>query len=612
MKKAKEKKEKIHSVRILVKSIREYKKYAILNPIIMILEVICEMMLPFFMGKLVNVIAPTDTLAVGTIDFKMLAIYSSVLIVLACLSLFLGFMGGKIAAIAATGFAKNLRHDLFKQIQSFSFENIDRFSSSSLITRMTTDINYVQMAFQMLIRITFRVPVMMVIAIIMAFSINYRLAFVFALILPLLATTLAIVAYLSFKIFYRVFKKYDKVNSSIQENIRGIRVVKDYAREDYEIDKFTKTSDNLMKDFMKAERIAALVKPSMTFFMYLAGIIIAILGTLIIIRSQGGLHDAVIMNINFGTLKTGDLTAILTYGIQMLSSLMILAMIMVVLTMSFASARRLAEVLNEKPTLSNPINPITTVENGEIEFENVCFKYNLDAEKFALKDINLSIKSGSSVGIIGGTGSSKTTLINLISRLYDVTCGNVLVAGHNVKDYDLKILRDNVAVVLQNNLLFSGTIASNLRWGNKDASDEEIVEAAKCAAADEFIQSFPDKYETKISQGGTNVSGGQKQRLCIARALLKKPKIIILDDSTSAVDTKTDSLIRESFAKNIPDTTKIIIAQRISSIKDCDLIIVMENGTIDGMGTNDELLKTNKIYKEIYDIQITSGGNISE
>lgn len=586
-------------VRTISKSIREYKGYAIANPFFMVGEVACECTIPFVIGELINVLQTTEI--GGTNELLEIAKYGGILLALAVASLIFGFLGGKIAAIASTGFAKNLRHDLFAKIQSFSFSNIDKFSTSSLVTRMTTDINYVQQAFQMIIRIAFRVPLMMIFAVVMAFSINHKLSWIFVCLIPLLGTILILVVTRAFKLFTVVFKKYDNLNASIQENVKGIRVVKTYVREDYEKAKFAVASNDLKDRFTKAERLVALTNPSMQGTMYIAYILIGIFGAYAIVATNNG-------DFTYGPLKTGNLSSLITYGIQILSSLMMLSMILVMIVMSAASARRICEVLNEKPSLHNPPEPVYEIKDGSIDFNDVSFKYSANAEKYALSNINLHIKSGMTVGIIGSTGSSKTTLVNLICRLYDTTEGEVKVGGINVKDYDLDTLRNNVAVVLQKNVLFSGTILENLRWGKEDATEEEVIAAAKLAQADSFVQSFPDKYNTYIEQGGTNVSGGQKQRLCIARALLKNPKILILDDSTSAVDTKTDALIRKSFKEYIPSVTKIIITQRASSVEDADVIIVMDNGKINGMGTSEELLKNNAIYREIYTIQNRIGG----
>lgn len=509
----------------------------------------------------------------------------------AMLSLIFGVLSGSVAAKASAGFAKNLRKDLYYKVQDFSFSNIDKFSTASIITRLTTDVTYVQMAFQMIIRIAVRTPLMLVFSLIMAFGINKELSLIFLILIPIVGVALGLISTKVYPIFDRVFKKYDDLNEIVEENVSSIRVVKSYVLEEKEKEKFEKTSNEIYKDFTKAEKIMALNSPVMQFAIYSALILISWFGAKIIVNSH------------MTALTTGELTSLLTYSIQILSSLMMLTMILVMCTMSKASAQRIVEILNEEPDLKNKKNPIEEVKNGDIEFQNVGFSYVGKKNKEVLKNINLKIKSGETVGIIGGTGDGKSSLINLIPRLYDVSEGKVLVGGVDVKDYDLKALRNQVANVLQKNVLFSGTIKENIRWGDENASDEEVERVCKLAQADEFIQGFDKKYDTYIEQGGTNVSGGQKQRLCIARALLKKPKILILDDSTSAVDTKTDSLIRKAFREEIPNTTKIIIAQRISSVQDADKIVVMDNGKIDAIGTHEELLKSNKIYKEVYESQ---------
>ena len=509
----------------------------------------------------------------------------------AMLSLIFGVLSGSVAAKASAGFAKNLRKDLYYKVQDFSFSNIDKFSTASIITRLTTDVTYVQMAFQMIIRIAVRTPLMLVFSLIMAFEINKELSLIFLILIPIVGVALGLISTKVYPIFDRVFKKYDDLNEIVEENVSSIRVVKSYVLEEKEKEKFGKTSNEIYKDFTKAEKIMALNRPIMQFAIYSALILISWFGAKIIVNSH------------MTALTTGELTSLLTYSIQILSSLMMLTMILVMCTMSKASAQRIVEILDEEPDLKNKKNPIKEVKNGDIEFQNVGFSYIGKKNKEVLKNINLKIKSGETVGIIGGTGDGKSSLINLIPRLYDVSEGKVLVGGVNVKDYNLKALRDQVANVLQKNVLFSGTIKENIRWGDENASDEDVERVCKLAQADEFIRGFDKKYDTYIEQGGTNVSGGQKQRLCIARALLKKPKILILDDSTSAVDTKTDSLIRKAFREEIPNTTKIIIAQRISSVQDADKIVVMDNGKIDAIGTHEELLKNNKIYKEVYESQ---------
>lgn len=568
-------------IKTLAKSIREYKKTTILTPIFVALEVIMEILIPFIMAKLVDY---------GIYGNNMPLVYKLglLLIGLAGLSLTFGVIAGKHAAKASTGFAKNLRHDMYYKVQEYSFENIDKFSTSSIITRMTTDVTYVQQAYQMLTRITFRAPLTLIFSLIMSFAINSKLSLIFLALVPVLGIGLYLIATHAFPIFEKVFKIYDKLNNVVQENVRGIRVVKSYVLEEEEKEKFGKVSKDIYDNFWHAEKIIAYNSPLMQIVMYTGLLLISWFGAKLIVGSS---------------LTTGELMSLITYAMQVLSSLMMISVVFVMLTISAASAERITEILQEKPALSNKENPIYNVKDGSITFENVNFSYVGDKNKICLKDINLNIKSGETIGIIGGTGSSKTTLIQLIPRLYDATTGTVKVGGVDVKDYDIETLRNEVAIVLQKNVLFSGTIKENLRWGNKEATDEEMVKACKLAQADSFINEFPDKYDTYIEQGGTNVSGGQKQRLCIARALLKKPKILILDDSTSAVDTKTDSLIRKAFKEEIPDTTKIIIAQRIDSVEDADKIIVLDNGMINGIGTHKELIENNEIYKEVYTSQ---------
>ncbi len=575
-------------IKTLMGCVREYKKTSILTPIFVSVEVVMECIIPYFIAKLINHIEN------GT-DMKMILAYGGVLVLLAFVSLFFGALAGSTCATASAGFAKNLRHDLYYKVQDFSFSNIDKFSTSSLVTRLTTDVTNVQNAYMMIIRTAIRAPFMMIFAIIMAFVMCPQLSTVYVAIVPFLAFALFTIIRKAMPLFDSVFKKYDKLNNSVQENVKGMRVVKSFVREDYEKQKFNAAADDVCADFTKAEKLVALNQPIMQIAMYVAMVVVSFFGAKLIISSGGS------------TMGVGELSSLFTYGMQILFSLMMVSMIFVMITISNASMQRIYEVLKEESTIRNPENPVKTVADGSIDFDNVSFKYHEGAEKFALTDINLHIKSGETIGIIGGTGSSKTSLIQLISRLYDATKGSVLVGGVNVKEYDIQSLRNEVSVVLQKNILFSGTIKENLRWGDKNASDEEIVRVCKLAQADEFVSSFPDKYDTHIEQGGTNVSGGQKQRLCIARALLKKPKILILDDSTSAVDTKTDSLIRKAFASEIPDTTKIIIAQRISSVQDADRIIVMDDGRINAVGTHEELLKSNEIYKEVYYSQNKAG-----
>ena len=576
----------------LAKCVREFKKPTVLTLIFIIGEAVIECIIPFVTTQMVN------RIQAGAGISEILKI-GGVLILLAVLSLCCGGLAGFTCAKASSGFAKNLRTDLFEKVQTYSFANIDKFSSSSLVTRLTTDVTNVQMAFMMIIRIAIRAPLMFIFSIIMAYIMGGALATSFVVIIPILAVGLYLISRKAMPAFRSVFRKYDRLNESIEENVRGMRVVKGFAREDYEKKKFGIAAENIRADFTKAERIVALNTPLMQICMNFNMAFVLLIGSKLIITNHGT------------TIQVGQISGMLTYGMQILMSLMMVAMIYVMLTMSAESAKRIYEVLNEEPTLCQPENPVMTVPDGSVDFDNVSFKYSQTAENFALSDINLHIRSGMTVGVLGGTGSSKSTLVQLIPRLYDVTEGSVRVGGTDVRDYDIETLRGAVAMVLQKNLLFSGTIKENLRWGSENATDGELVEACRLAQADDFVRSFPDGYDTKIEQGGTNVSGGQKQRLCIARALLKKPKILILDDSTSAVDTKTDAFIRMGFAKYIPDTTKIIIAQRVSSVQDADLIIVMNGGRIDAMGTHAELLENSPIYREVYEQQ-TNGGDDGE
>lgn len=588
-------------VKVLFGSIRENKKMSIFAILLIAGESILECVLPFVMAKLINLMTEPDP----TTILKEVLIYSAILIVIAMGSFTCGTLAAKCSAKAAVGFGKNLREDLFKKTTTFSFNNIDKFSVSSLVTRQNTDVWFIQMSYMMLIRAALRAPLMLIFSIIMCMISAFEMSWIFAITIPLLILGLSVIMITAFPIFNRLFKRYDKLNESVEENVRGMRVVKTYVREDYEKAKFKRDSENLRKGFTKAERLVALNNPLMSFAMNLTMFLVCFFGSRVIIKN--GFLDAN-GNIIYGSFKVGDFSSLLTYGAQVLGSLMMLSMILVMFLMSAASMRRCYEVLTEEPTIKNVENPVMTVNNGSISFKNVSFKYNEKAEKYALSDINLDIKEGETIGIVGGTGSSKSTLVNLISRFYDATKGSVEVGGIDVKNYDIRTLRENVSMVLQKNVLFSGTIKENLLWGNANATDEEIVEACKIAQADSFVQGFPKKYETFIQQGGTNVSGGQKQRLCIARAILKKPKILILDDSTSAVDTKTDRLIRDGLKNTLPNTTKIIIAQRLSSVENADRIIVMNDGMMDGIGTHEELLKSNAIYREIYEIQNRVGG----
>lgn len=580
-------------IKEISKSIREYKKPAIATPILVSLEVVMECIIPFLIAKLVNEIK-------AGCELSVIVSYGVILIVMAVLSLIFGAAAGSTCATASSGLAKNLRKDMFYNIQSYSFENIDKFLTSSLVTRLTTDITNVQNAFMMIIRSAIRAPLMIIFALVMAFVMGGKMAWIFLFVIPFLTFGLILIIYKTMPLFQRVFKKYDNLNNSVQENIKAMRVVKSFVREDYEQEKFNVAAEDVCRDFTKAERILALNNPLMQFCLYVDMVFVLSFGSYTIITSKGLDFDV------------GQMSSLLTYGFMMLSSLMMLSMIFVMITMAAESGRRIAEILTEKSTLSNPETPVYEVPDGSISFENVSFKYSLKAERMALSDINLTIRSGETIGIIGGTGSSKSSLIQLISRLYDATEGVVKVGGVDVKKYDLETLRNQVAVVLQKNILFSGTIKENLRWGNKNATDDELVQACKLACADEFISQFPDGYDTYIEQGGANVSGGQKQRLCIARALLKKPKILIMDDSTSAVDTKTDASIRKAMREYIPETTKIIIAQRTASVEDADKIIVMDSGKINAVGTHDDLLANNDIYREIYTSQNKAGGHGEE
>lgn len=569
-------------IKTLAKSIREYKKATILTPIIVFFEVVLECIIPFIVAMLI------DNIEKGC-GLNVILMYGGILTLMAILSLTCGAFAGKFCANASCGFAKNLRKDMFEKIQTYAFENIDKFQAASLVTRLTTDVTYVQWSFMTIIRTAIRSPFMLVFSFIMGLVMGGPIALVYVFVIPVLTFGLFMIAKKAMPIFRRVFKKYDNLNNSVQENVKNMRVVKSFVREDYEIHKFDLAAADVCADFTKAERILAWNNPIMQFCLYTIMIVILSFGSYIVISSSGL------------KVSVSQISALLTYGFQILMSLMMISMIYVMITMSIESAERICEVLNEETTLKSPENPVFEIKDGSIDFENVEFKYG--DSKTILNNINLHISSGETIGIIGGTGSAKTTLIQLISRLYDVTNGSVKVGGVDVRDYDLFTLRDKVAVVLQKNILFSGTIIENLRWGNQDATLDEMVHACKLAQADDFIKSFPDGYNTYIEQGGANVSGGQKQRLCIARALLKNPKIIIFDDSTSAVDTKTDALIRKGLKEYIPNTTKIIIAQRVASVEDADRIIVLNNGEICGIGTHDELMKTNTIYQEVYESQ---------
>lgn len=580
-------------IKQLAKSIREYKKASIATPILVSVEVVMECIIPFIIAQLINEIKAGCSLSV-------ILKYGGILVIMAVLSLTFGGLAGSTCATASCGLARNLRKDMFYTIQTYSFENIDKFLTSSLVTRMTTDITNVQNAYMMIIRTAIRCPLMLIFAFVMAFVMGGKMAWIFLVVVPILGVGLGVVIYKTMPLFKKVFKKYDNLNSSIQENIKAMRVVKAFVREDYEQKKFDAAAEDVCADFTKAERILALNNPLMQFCIYTVMAFVLSFGSYTIITTRGM------------DLDVGQFSALLTYSFMMLNSLMMLSMVFVMITMAGESGKRIVEVLSEKSTLKNPQHPVYEVADGSISFEHVSFKYSLKAERMALSNIDLQIRSGETIGIIGGTGSSKSSLIQLISRLYDATEGVIKVGGVDVKDYDLESLRNQVAVVLQKNILFSGTIKDNLRWGNKDATDDELVQACKLACADEFISQFPRGYDTYIEQGGANVSGGQKQRLCIARALLKKPKILILDDSTSAVDTRTDAGIRKALREYIPETTKIIIAQRTASVEDADRIIVMEGGSINAVGTHEQLLAENAIYREIYTSQNKAGDQIEE
>lgn len=566
----------------VLKSVGAYKKDSLLAPVTVAIEVLFEVLIPFFMAELIDK-------GINTGDMTEILKYGALLVVLAMAALGFGILSGHFAAVASAGFAKNLRKRMYYKVQDFSFLNIDHFSTSSLVTRMTTDITNVQNAYQMIIRVAVRSPIILVSAFIMAFKVNRELATIYLWVIPILGVALAFIMTHVHPIFVRVFKTYDKLNNVVQENVHGIRVVKSFVREDFEEEKFKTISSNIYRDFTKAEKMIAFNGPIMQTCVYACMILISWFGANQIVS---------------GSMTTGELTSMFTYTMQILMNLMMLSLIFVMTIMSKASVERINEVLIEVPDISNPQNPVTKVSDGSIDFDHVSFSYSQNPDKLCLKDIDLHIKSGETIGIIGGTGSAKSSLVQLIPRLYDITSGTLKVGGVDVRDYDMEVLRDAVSMVLQKNVLFSGTIKENLRWGNKNATDEELIHACQLSQADDFIQTFPDKYDTYIEQGGSNVSGGQKQRICIARALLKKPAILILDDSTSAVDTKTDAMIQKAFIEEIPDTTKLIIAQRISSVQNADRIIVMDNGCIADVGTHEELLVSSKIYQEVYNSQV--------
>ena len=577
-------------LKTLAAHIKEFKRDSILTPVFMILEVILETIIPLMMASIID-----DGVESGSMEH--IYFMGSLMVITAFASLWAGVMGGKYGSRASTGFARNLRKAMYENIQTFSFSNIDKFSTSGLVTRLTTDVTNIQNAYQMILRMCMRAPASLICAMAMSFYVNAKVALVYLAAVFILGIILFVLIKFTMKYFQQVFKKYDALNESVQENVSAIRVVKAYSREEFEKSKFMAASGNIYNMFVKAEKMIALNSPVMQLSVYSCILLISWLGAKMIVG---------------GSMTTGELSQLLTYCMNILMSLMMLSMIFVMITMSMASAERIAEVLEEKPDITNPANPVMQIKDGSIKFDHVNFSYKSDAKTPVLKDINIDIKPGEMIGVIGGTGSAKSSLVNLVSRLYDVSGGSVLVGGINVKDYDIETLRNEVSVVLQKNVLFSGTILENLRWGDTNATDEECIHACKLACADEFINKMPDGYNTYIEQGGTNVSGGQKQRLCIARALVKKPKVLILDDSTSAVDTATDSKIRQAFAKEIPGTTKIIIAQRISSIKDCDRIIVMEDGAVDGFGTHEELLAQNEIYRDVYESQMSGSGDFDE
>ena len=582
------------------KSVREYKIYAIITPLFMIGEAAVECALPFVMSLFVNSIEDAT-------NINVLLPYIFAIVGMAIVSITCGILAGRFASIASCGFAKNLRNDLYKKVESFSFENIDHFHASSLVTRMTTDVTNTQQSFAMVIRIVIRAPLMLLFSAVMAFVTGGSMAFIFVVAIPVIGIIFFVLARFAMGIFRRVFKRYDALNESVQENVAGMRVVKSYVREDYEDKKFATASNNLSKDFIKAEKIVALMTPLMNTSIHVVYLLTMYFAASIIFRTAG--YDPVEEKFIWTDLSLGQMSALLTYGIQILMSIMMISMIVTMLVMSFESVRRIGEVLDEEPTIVDPENPIMEVEDGSVIFNNVSFKYNKDAERYSVSNLNINIKSGEFIGIIGSTGSGKSTLVNLISRLYDTTEGEVIVGGHNVKEYGLEPLRNSVAMVLQKNFLFSGTIRSNMQWGNKEATDEEIMKAIEIAQIPDVIKHYADGLDHVVEQGGANFSGGQKQRLCIARAILKQPKILILDDSTSAVDTKTDKLIRRALKNDLPKMTKIVIAQRISSIEEADQIIVLDNGEINAIGKHEDLLKNNEIYREVYVSQTQKGGN---
>ena len=588
----------------VLKSVREYKIYAIITPLFMIGEAAVECVLPFIMSKFVDRIEGVNSIA-------PLVPYFIIIVALTIVSITCGILGGRFASYASCGFAKNLRNDLYKKVESFSFENIDHFHASSLVTRMTTDVNNAQMSFAMAIRIVIRAPLMLIFSAVMAFVTGGHMAWIFVAAIPIIGLIFFFVGRLAMGIFRRVFKRYDALNESVQENVAGMRVVKSFVREEYEDNKFSTTSKSLSKEFIRAEKIVALMTPTMNTTIHVVYLITMYFAGLLIFQTAtyGINADGEYAFDWHGGLSISKMSALLTYGIQILMSIMMISMIVTMLILSLESIRRIGEVLDEEPTIKNPIDPVMEIENGSVVFDNVSFKYKKEAERYAVSGLNFVIKSGQFIGIIGSTGSGKSTLVNLISRLYDTTEGHVLVSGRDVKEYDLKTLRDSVAVVLQKNFLFSGTVRSNMQWGNKEATDEEIIKAIEIAQIPDILNHYAEGLDHVVEQGGANFSGGQKQRLCIARAILKQPKILILDDSTSAVDTKTDKLIRRALKNDLPKMTKIVIAQRISSIEEADQIIVLDNGTINGIGTHEQLLKNNEIYREVYQSQTQKGGN---